>query len=39
VELVVQPLQILIGIALLIYILGYSALVGLLVRLAVPHRR
>jgi hypothetical protein len=39
VELVVQPLQILIGIALLIYILGYSALVGLLVRLAVLHRR
>ena len=30
-NLVVQPLQILIGIALLIYTLGYSALVGLAV--------
>lgn len=30
-NLVVQPLQILVGIALLIYTLGYSALVGLAV--------
>ncbi len=32
-NLVVQPLQILVGIALLIYTLGYSALVGLAVRM------